>query len=34
MKLKEELKKVLAINNDAQLTNEEYLEQETIADED
>jgi hypothetical protein len=33
-KLKEELKKVLAINNDAQLTNEEYLEQETITDED
>lgn len=30
----EELKKVLAINNNAQLTNQEYLEKETIADED
>lgn len=33
-KLKEELKKVLAINNDAQITNEEFLEQELIMDED
>jgi len=33
-KLKEELKKVLAINNDAQITNEDFLEQEAIADED
>ncbi|WP_347069042.1 DUF262 domain-containing protein [Flavobacterium sp. WV_118_3] len=33
-KLKEELKKVLAINNDAQITSEEFLEQEAIADED
>ncbi len=34
IRLKEELKKVLAINNDAQITNEEFLQQEAIADED
>jgi len=34
IKIKEELKKVLAINNDAQITNEEFLQQEAIADED
>lgn len=33
IKIKEELKKVLAINNDAQITNEEFLQQEAIADE-
>src|SRR5690606_18879640 len=34
IKIKEELKKVLAINNDAQITNEEFLQQEAIGDED
>lgn len=34
IKIKEELKKVLAINNDAQITNEEFLQQEAISDED
>lgn len=34
IKIKEELKKVLAINNEAQITNEEFLQQEAIADED